>query len=488
MGCASSKYAADEDKKLKKNNLKKKDKKQINNEKSNCVADETKAQGKVENGIVADTSKTTNETNATQAKPLIDENIEFIDKEDNANTGDAEKADDNGKEEVTTYQSTVVKHIEKDGDDLLKYLKQEAFETLQNLIKKNSPDDSAPNSPSTPVTTENIKSTIDGKSFSTKTFSSSVNSSDELIADIKKQMSNLFGKNKEPLLDSIIDTSIVLIGEDKCKSMDELESLLIENKKDESDFIRKLINSITGYLTAKGTDAGTLLSSIFAKSTNEGIQGVLKETERTTVKVTRTLTERVVNAKGEIVTNVIRVEEIPNDSHEFMETLAKRSEAVTKQVAEKNESVYTESQTKNEEHYVKEERFESIKERNSHQSSIEETQTLAEAKKQAEIVVNKAVSAAINRFSEESSSSSEVVQSTLRNESQEHYSSSESRVNVASEFYRKGKDAAEELVKVVDSTIKQSSCNNVESIRPVRRLPSEATIPENESEGNSVNS
>lgn len=57
---------------------------------------------------------------------------------------------------------------------------------------------------------------------------------------------------------------------------------------------KQVINATTGFLTAKGTEAGALLSNILANVT-QGLQGVMNETEKTTVKVTRTITEQVLS-------------------------------------------------------------------------------------------------------------------------------------------------------------------------------------------------
>ena len=54
-----------------------------------------------------------------------------------------------------------------------------------------------------------------------------------------------------------------------------------------------VLNATTGFLTAKGTEAGTMLSSILANVSNLGLQGVMNETEKTTVKVTRTVKEHI---------------------------------------------------------------------------------------------------------------------------------------------------------------------------------------------------
>lgn len=66
-----------------------------------------------------------------------------------------------------------------------------------------------------------------------------------------------------------------------------------------SGLVSRIINATTGFLTAKGTEAGAMLSTILANA-NAGLTGVLNETEKTTVKVTRTVTEQIITTNGQI--------------------------------------------------------------------------------------------------------------------------------------------------------------------------------------------
>ena len=194
--------------------------------------------------------------------------------------------------------STVVKHVSKEGDDVLVHLKDEAFQSLKNFLKQESKSNET-----------TIKSTIDGEKVSTSSFNNDSKNEVEFLNEIKTQVINAIKntlKNEpvavevdESLVNSILEHSSGLIKNGTVHNMSELEANLNNKFPEQELFIQKIINSTTGFLTAKGTEAGTMLSSILANLTNSSIQGELKETEKTTVKVTRTITEKIVNSKGE---------------------------------------------------------------------------------------------------------------------------------------------------------------------------------------------
>ena len=244
-----------------------------------------------------------NKSNVTEAS--LEEGLEFIDKEeiDKQNQQQQKQQqqqveNENGKKEVTTYQTTVVKHVSKEVDDLLVHLKDEAFQSLKNFLKQESKSNET-----------TIKSTIDGEKVSTSSFNNDSKNEVEFLNEIKTQVINAIKntlKNEpvavevdESLVNSILEYSSGLIKNGTVHNMSELEANLNNKFPEQELFIQKIINSTTGFLTAKGTEAGTMLCSILANLTNSSIQGELKETEKTTVKVTRTITEKIVNSKGE---------------------------------------------------------------------------------------------------------------------------------------------------------------------------------------------
>ena len=315
-GCANSKYAVDEDK------MPKKEKKPVNKKNKNKKDEEIK-ENLVEEAKPSDagqdsgkpkeelaTNEVKPEETPDKVPPKADkEDIEFIDKEDAEKQAAAAAAsanppnetstsstshtksveNDDTKKEITTYQTTVVKHTQKEGDELFQHLKDEAFRTLQNLLKQQSSNSSTHTTRTTTATTP------DQSTPETSTDSSD----DDIVEQIKNQVVNSIGKSKQGLIHSIIEQGADLVKENKVKNMSELQSLLEKEFPDtetekNSELVGKVIASTTGFLTAKGTEAGVLLSKILANASS-GLQGVMNETEKTTVKVTRTVTEQIMS-------------------------------------------------------------------------------------------------------------------------------------------------------------------------------------------------
>jgi hypothetical protein len=335
-GCANSKYAVDEDKQQ----VNKKEKKPFL--KMPKLGIHAKSNGKKATEATAgdSTTPTANGTAVQSAdhdqKHALKgekEEIDFIDKEEaeraksaaNASTTETVKSDDDAKKEVTTYQTTVVKHTQKEGDELLQHLKDEAFKTLQGLLKQQQQQQQQqPQSPESPNTTTTKTTTASSSSNSTpETSESSPN--ENIIEQIKAQVVTAVGKTNQDLIHSIIDSGATLITENKVKSMSELQQELerlypdrksqqptsgdgiegVQAQISNSELVKKVVNATTGFLTAKGTEAGALLSNILA-NVSTGIHGVMNETEKTTVKVTRTVTEQIISG-GQIkeITRVI---------------------------------------------------------------------------------------------------------------------------------------------------------------------------------------
>ena len=288
--CASSKYAVDEDKAPKKPKLTKKQRKEL----------ELEANG-AEVAVQGAEAEPKAEAEGAEAK-AEEERIDFIDEQANQgvkveSTEHAEtKTDENQKKEVTTYQTTVVKHSQKEGDELLEHLRSEAFRTLQSLLRKQE-NLSGETSTST-VTTTSVAAN--------GALPQSVDSdSEDIVAQIKAQAVCSIGEAHRDKIGAIVDFGAEQIRGGGVSSMGELSAALEEEFGEEKELVAKVVNSTTGFLTAKGTEAGSLLSNILANVAG-GLQGVMSETEKTTVKVTRTVTEHVMSG-GEMreVTRVI---------------------------------------------------------------------------------------------------------------------------------------------------------------------------------------
>ena len=301
-GCASSKYAVDEDKKEKKE-------KKPNNKKAKSKVNESAGSS----AAVATTARDATLNKSEQTVPKVEKDeLEFIDKEENEKQQQAAKAaaaastleDDDVKKETTTYQTTVVKHTQKEGEELMQHLKDEAFKTLQNLLKQQQQNE-------TTTTTTTASSSANTTPETSTSSNADPSSTENIVEQIKSQVNKSLGNDKKELVNSIIDSGIELIRENKVKSMGDLQTALeskFPNTAENSnnpELIKKVVNATTGFLTAKGTEAGALLSSILA-NVSSGLQGVMNETEKTTVKVTRTVTEQLMSG-GQIneITKVI---------------------------------------------------------------------------------------------------------------------------------------------------------------------------------------
>lgn len=549
-GCANSKYAVGEGDSKKESNKplkpvkEKKGKKDKNKDgKNGTVAanDAAKTPAQTADGVAIDTSAA-----GDAKKASLEEGLEYIDKEELDKQKDGNN-NDNCKKEVTTYQTTVVKHVEKENAELLAHLKDEAFQTLKNLLKQKLNNEK---------TSENIKttSTIDGEKITTSTYNSTSDSNSnnerDLLNDIKLQVLNAinnslkqqpqyaFGDSSttnnnnnnnladENLINSIIDTSASLIKENKVSNMNELEDNLNTLFTNQNDLIKKIINSTTGFLTAKGTEAGTLLSNILANLSDSTIQGALKETEKTTVKVTRTITEKIINSKGEtkiITKTVTDTVQAPSAQSSNVDELVKKlstdeatpTATVTTVI---NEEVIPAKTTVNETEaastaveangdlnsgltgilvasklsaeLAKEQEQEAVE---NQPLNNDERETIEHAK----IVVDTVVSAALTKLNNELESQSNEPEDNSETKAVEpqpeepqseevqqaivNTNVSSSRDDIASEFYKRGKGAAEELIKIIDNNLTATSpiTEEAQEAAPAP-APTEVTVESNE--------
>lgn len=406
--CASSKYAVDEDKVPKKQKLNKKQKKQAEENATPEVAS-------VAEVTKAETTPEVIVTESPESPKVEKEDIGFIDENvqqdavkcgETTETTTESKLDDNQKKEVTTYQTTVVKHSQKEGDELLDHLKSEAFRTLQNLLKKQDKTE-APET--TTVTTTIASSNSDNPETAQTT------ENEDIVQQIKAQALVSLGNSKQDIVNSIIDQGAELIKNNTVKNMNELTTELEKANPTEAELVVKVINSTTGFLTAKGTEAGSLLSNILA-NVSTGLQGVMNETEKTTVKVTRTVTEQVMSG-GQLkeVTRVITSDQPMNgsgtsnniedvlknlqnglgvDGSTFTTTTISGAPEITRtKVVNSGTTESSSSHT---------EKHENVHQESSVQETFSEDSV---TRSQAEKVVSNAVNAAVEKFSEEKSES-----------------------------------------------------------------------------------
>lgn len=449
-GCANSKYAVDEDGKNKTSGGdvdKTKSKKpflNIKNKltlKNGTVKKEEGEVAKTANGGVGDESH----KNGDVANK---EEIEFIDTEKAAaaatTTTVKEEENEDGKKEVTTYQTTVVKHTQKEGDELLQHLRDEAFRTLQNSLKHLNANTTKTTTASAGESGQAQTTVEDGES------SSAQQSAEELIGQVKAQVVVALGRVKQDEIGSIVDAGVELIRESRVKSMAELESEL--EKKFEPELVKKVINATTGFLTAKGTEAGALLSNILANVSN-GIQGVMNETEKTTVKVTRTITEHVLSG-GQIkeVTRVITEPMMSDASNPPPASLTDILKNLTSDKQVKQGSQVTHS---------------SVQESEEHETVTSNM----ELKEKAEKVVSQAVEAAVEKLADETTDSSagqpngfhhdeSIQEEKIKVEEESTVKTSTTKIilngtdehlsAVQAEFFKTGKQEAENVVKKLE--------------------------------------
>lgn len=426
-GCANSKYAVDEDKapKEKKNNKK--------NKKDSSVEPVAPAAAAATDAPAVATEPVANGTTEHKPEsPQLKEDIEFIDKEEAEKAAAAAAAataaasggsdskslppdNDDTKKEVTTYQTTVVKQTHKEGDELLQHLKDEAFRTLQNLLKQQE------------AGKQTTRSTTASSSANSTPQTVTEMPNEDVSEQIKSQVVNSVGKAKQETIHSIIDTGIDMIKQNKVKNMTELQASLEQVFPDtgvdnNSELITKVINATTGFLTAKGTEAGALLSNILANS-SKGLTGVMNETEKTTVKVTRTVTEQIMSG-GQLkeVTRVITTTEpappgaqniqdvlknlqngLSVDGSPYVTTTSTLVGKPTITVSSPTKIVSSGNTTSSSSTIVNE-KHETV-EKKEEKLLSEESVT----KSQAEHVVTNAVNAAVEKVIDESSSSSSSV-------------------------------------------------------------------------------
>jgi hypothetical protein len=304
------------------------------------------------NGKHLDASATEEAGKQTSEPPKAEkEEIEFIDHE-HAAAAAANKDDEDQKREVTTYQTTVVKHTQKEGDELFTHLKEEAFRTLQNALRPQAGQ----------TTTSTTSASLADGSSSTST--EAAGEGDDLLKQIQEQCASSIGRARQHQIFAIVQSGAQLIRDEKVSTASELQAeldKLYPNGEDEaskgnSELVDKVIKATTGFLTAKGTEAGVILSNLLANAP-AGIHGVLNETEKTTVKVTRTVTEHVMtNGQLQEITKVITSNEplAPGQSlQDIMKNLQAGASTVTSgtassaahtQVNEQHETVVPTSQ------------------------------------------------------------------------------------------------------------------------------------------------
>lgn len=492
--CASSKYAVDEDKVPKKLKLNKKQKKQaeenVTPEAVSVVEKETK--DKTPEVIV---------TESPESPKVEKEDISFIDENvqqdavkcgETTETTTESKLDDNQKKEVTTYQTTVVKHSQKEGDELLDHLKSEAFRTLQNLLKKQDKTEA-------PETTTVTTTTASSNSDDPETAQTTEN--EDVIQQIKAQALVSLGNSKQEQVNSIIDQGAELIKNNTVKNMNELTAELEKANPTEAELVVKVINSTTGFLTAKGTEAGSLLSNILA-NVSTGLQGVMNETEKTTVKVTRTVTEQVMSG-GQLkeVTRVItsdqpidgsgasnNIEDVLKnlqnglgvDGSTFTTTTISGAPEITRtKVVNSGTTESSLSHT---------EKHENVHQESSVQETVSEDSV---TRSQAEKVVSNAVNAAVEKFSEQKSENGltdgvyrveetdlheQVTEENIKIEEESSVKTSTTKITLngeesissqiekaQKEFYQHGKQTAEESINKLKVNDEQEVVNKSSS-------------------------
>ncbi len=510
--CASSKYTVDEDKAPKKVKLTKKQKKAL------------EANGTAESPAVDAAADAPPAATDEEAPKSDAEKIEFIDESQQADAGKVDttsstvtesKLDEDAKKEVTTYQTTVVKHSQKEGDELMNHLKSEAFRTLQNLLKKQDAASSETNT----VTTTTASSNNEEPEV--------VSENDDIVAEIKAQALVSIGGAKQETIFAIVDHGAELVKENTVKNMSELLSSLEAEFPEDKELVGKVLNSTTGFLTAKGTEAGSLLSNILA-NVSTGLQGVMNETEKTTVKVTRTVTEQVMSG-GQMkeITRVITSDQpMPGTSADNIEdvlrnlqnglsvdgtsfipttTLVGVPEITRTKVVQ---SGTTESSTSHSEKHTNES---SVKESTVVETSNEESVT----RSQAEQVVSTAVNNAVEKLSAEHTEKGHYlvngVQRIEENDLHEHIteenikieeessikasttkivlngeeSVSEQIERAQNEFFKHEKSESEQAVSKVfiDGIIKKDDKSSSESKVVNEEYKSEASLEKTESVG-----
>jgi hypothetical protein len=481
-GCATSKYSTDELKNKKKaeNSQKnKKDKpsnvgkeKEDKSAKSEIILKENASN--VENSKLRETAHKEN-TPIIQEKKIKNENfdnMESLEKEVITEKENLEKqnVNDDEKKEVTTYQTTVVKHSQKEGEELLQHLRDEAFKSIQNLfIKIDKVENDQVNSPSCASKTT-TKVTSNSKENESTSYENE--SPDDFIKNVKNQVVESLGRPNENSINKIIDEMVLLIKLKKVKTMNELQEEVEKKLCEEKDLITKVINSATGYLTAKGTEAGVILSNILANA-SPGIQGVMNETEKTTVKVTRTVTEHFMS--GGQLKDIAKFMTSNDENYDEKSDSRKKIDEILKNITKRSSNGKLNLSGS----FSTAERKE---ESEIHEKFNESNESLL-TKKKAQEVVSTAVNAAVEKVIDESSINNYQISSkinvidpktnnvdldTIKVEESNSITFSTTKIifnsendakndkieengldKVQKEFYKNGKESAEELIKTI---------------------------------------
>ncbi|RNA40405.1 hypothetical protein BpHYR1_051223 [Brachionus plicatilis] len=230
--------------------------------------------------------------------------------------------------------------------------------------------------------------------------------------------------------------------------MGQLEQALETQFKDQTHMVAKVINSTTGFLTAKGTEAGAMLSTILANA-DSGIQGVMNETEKTTVKVTRTVTEQVLSG-GQLtqITKIVNADgsQAPPAFQDFINNIATDSKQV-----KTGTTLTTTTTTVDQTSHTVNEQEESEKREDEKRESISS---------QAEQVVNRVINAAVEIVNQDEAGGDEreeekESETNVEIEEQSTVTTSTTKIvlngdhaldQVQSEFFKQGKQSAQEVV------------------------------------------
>jgi hypothetical protein len=247
-GCTNSKYAVDEESKQKqpaanKEGSEKKAKKPLfkklhKNGTANGGASK-KDENTTENAVAGDTT-TAAAAAHTNGDVHHKEEIEFIDNAENnggkvgattvTTTTTKDEENEDAKKEVTTYQTTVVKHTQKEGDELLQHLKDEAFRTLQNSLKHLNSNTTKTTRASTGAPGAEPQTSVDTEA----------ESPDDLIGQVKSQVGVSLGKGRQTEINEVIDAGVQLIRDSKVKNMTELQTQLEQLYPKDTDLVTKV--------------------------------------------------------------------------------------------------------------------------------------------------------------------------------------------------------------------------------------------------------
>jgi len=479
-GCATSKYSTDEEKNKKKTEKNQKNKKDklSNIEKENEDKSVKSEIIQKENASNVENSKF-RETTHIKNSPILKEktiqngNFENMQSLEKEKITEKPNLNDDEKKEVTTYQTTVVKHSQKEGEELLQHLREEAFKSIQNMfIKIDKVENDHVNSPSCASKTT---TKVSSNSKDNETTSCENESPDDFINNVKYQVIESLGRSNENSINKIIDEMVLLIKFKKAKTMNELQLEVEKKLCEEKDLINKVINSATGYLTAKGTEAGVILSNILANA-SPGIQGVMNETEKTTVKVTRTVTEHFMS--GGQLKDITKFMTSNNENFDEKSDSKKKIDEILRNITNRssNGNINLAGSLST---------AERKEESEIHEKFNESSESLL-TKKKAEEVVSTAVNAAVEKVIDESSiktvnndqissknniidpKTNNVDLDTIKVEESNSITFSTTKIifntendaqidkieengldKVQKEFYKNGKEVAEELIKTI---------------------------------------